>query len=91
MTDADVSFIIHTGFGGRRRQHSAEFMKKTGNSYIWPDIQDIAFQPCEDVICAVQPPILKNERSHFEFSVEDIMEVRRKKVAEAPKSVLYFK
>ena len=53
------------------------FMKKNaGNTYIWPDPQGVALQAQEDILCTVNPPRLKNERSQFTFATEDFDQVK---------------
>ena len=53
------------------------FMKRVGvGSYIWPDNDDISWQDLSTIIAKVDPPVLKNNRGHFEFSSVDIDRIK---------------
>ena len=65
-----------------------DFMTKTrGSLYMWPDTKDTSYQPVQDIVATVQPPVLENCRGQFRFHQDDIDKIKDLH----PRAAIYFK
>ena len=52
------------------------FMKRSGGLYTWPEPEDCAFQPLQNLISVVSAPVVVNERSQYKFCKKDLDNVK---------------
>ena len=53
-------------------------MKKSGQSYIWPDKQDISWETDDKLVATVAEPKMSDKRSHFVFDSEELEDISKK-------------
>ena len=54
------------------QQVNVDFMKRRGNTYMWPADRDDWWHPLTDVVCEVPTPVLKNEREQYEIELSEV-------------------
>ncbi len=72
-------YVIHLNFQIIEIDESdayVRFMKKSGRLYTWPDPEDCAFQPLDNLITKVKAPEVVNERLQYRFTDSDIEKVK---------------
>ena len=67
------------------------YLRRQGNIYSWPLVNDESWQPTNDILCVVPYPDLANNRGQLQFADETLETVKSKALSTPGIQTVYLK